>query len=196
MLGSGAEPHKRSSKNGRFPEWAARSPCLENPDHGAAWSPDSHRLEPGRPSPRAPCPRSSRVLRETSFFPQPVAGLTQLLPSPESQDFPLTSRVTALRPRPLHPWWVPVGMGWTVGGSEPVLPPGGFPKLSPPRPPPSHLSSSCIHLVMGDSPPPFIQSLRGSRPEPVLAGSSCSETRLQWLSCAITPNPAEPRYAV
>lgn len=26
-------------------------------------------------------------------------------------------------------------MGWTVGGSEPVLPPGGFPKLSPPRPP-------------------------------------------------------------
>lgn len=61
---------------------------------------------------------------------------------------------------------------------------------------PGHLSSSCIHLVMGDSPPPFIQSLRGSRPEPVLAGSLCSETRLQWLSCAITPNPAEPRYAV
>lgn len=61
---------------------------------------------------------------------------------------------------------------------------------------PGHLSSSCIHLVMGDSPPPIIQSLRGSRPEPVLSGSSCSETKLQRLSCAITLDPAEPGCAI
>lgn len=60
-------------------------------------------------------PKHRKSLRETSFFPQPVAWLTQLLPFPESQVFPLIWTSVALHPGLLHPQLVPVGKQWTAG---------------------------------------------------------------------------------